>query len=69
MVAKKGFDHLMGARPMARVIQEHLKKANGGRVAIWRLVEKGGEVKVTVKGEIYSYAVKLTKTIVGHQWE
>jgi ATP-dependent Clp protease ATP-binding subunit ClpA len=42
-----GYDELMGARPMARVIQEHIKKALADEVLFGRL-KTGGHVRVVV---------------------
>src|SRR6266567_420643 len=42
-----GYDELMGARPMARVIQEHIKKALADEVLFGRL-KTGGHVRVGV---------------------
>src|SRR5271167_4824964 len=42
-----GYDELMGARPMARVIQEHIKKALADEVLFGRL-KGGGHVRVVV---------------------
>ena len=42
-----GYDELMGARPMARVIQEHIKKALADEVLFGRL-KGGGHVRVIV---------------------
>jgi ATP-dependent Clp protease ATP-binding subunit ClpA len=46
-LAKKGFDPLYGARPLARVIQEHVKKPLAEELLFGRLV-KGGIVCVDV---------------------
>ena len=46
-IAEKGYDIKMGARPMARVIQEHLKKPLANELLFGDLV-RGGTVKVTV---------------------
>lgn len=59
-LAKKGFDRLMGARPMARVIQEHLKKPMAEELLFGELSDKGGEVKVTVKEEGLKLSYKAT---------
>ena len=45
-LARKGYDPKMGARPMARVIQDHLKRVLANELLFGRLT-KGGEVKVT----------------------
>jgi ATP-dependent Clp protease ATP-binding subunit ClpA len=42
-----GYDELMGARPMARVIQEHIKKQLADEVLFGRL-KSGGHVRVIV---------------------
>jgi ATP-dependent Clp protease ATP-binding subunit ClpA len=47
-LADKGYDERMGARPLARVIQEHIKKPLAEDLLFGKLT-KGGFVKVTVK--------------------
>jgi ATP-dependent Clp protease ATP-binding subunit ClpA len=47
-LAAKGYDERMGARPLARVIQEHIKQPLAEEVLFGKL-KKGGTVKVTVK--------------------
>ena len=42
-----GYDELMGARPMARVIQEHIKKGLADEVLFGKL-KGGGHVRVVV---------------------
>jgi ATP-dependent Clp protease ATP-binding subunit ClpA len=46
-LADKGFDPLMGARPMARVIQDHIKRKLADELLFGALV-KGGRVDVGV---------------------
>ncbi len=46
----KGYDDKMGARPLARVIQEHIKKPLAEELLFGKLV-KGGVVRVAVKGD------------------
>ena len=46
-LAKNGFDPLMGARPMARLIQDTLRKALADELLFGRLVT-GGDVTITV---------------------
>jgi len=48
-LAQKGYDPKYGARPLARVIQEHIKKPLAEELLFGRL-EKGGTVDVRVKG-------------------
>ena len=51
-LAEKGYDKKMGARPMERVIQDHLKKLLANELLFGNL-EKGGHVTVSVKeGEL-----------------
>ncbi|HEY8596055.1 MAG TPA: ATP-dependent Clp protease ATP-binding subunit ClpA [Devosiaceae bacterium] len=49
-LAERGYDERMGARPLARVIQEHVKKPLADEVLFGQL-QKGGSVKVAVVGE------------------
>ncbi|MCC5879079.1 MAG: ATP-dependent Clp protease ATP-binding subunit ClpA [Idiomarina sp.] len=46
-LAERGYDRSMGARPMARVIQEHIKKPLANEILFGSLI-KGGNVKVGV---------------------
>jgi len=47
-LAKNGFDELYGARPLARVIQESIKKPLADEILFGRLT-KGGHVQVVLK--------------------
>ena len=47
-LAERGYDRLYGARPLARVIQEHIKKPLAEELLFGKLVH-GGAVKVTLK--------------------
>ena len=49
-LAEKGYDEKFGARPLARVIQEHIKKPLADELLFGKL-EHGGTVKVVVEGE------------------
>ena len=49
-LAKKGYDQQMGARPLARVIQEHIKKPLAEEVLFGKLT-KGGTVRILLKGD------------------
>jgi len=46
-IAKRGYDPKMGARPMARVIQEYIKRPLAEELLFGKLI-KGGHVEVTV---------------------
>ena len=54
----KGYDRHMGARPMARVIQEHIKKPLAEKVLFGELAEHGGDVYVTVKDDAIHLAAE-----------
>jgi ATP-dependent Clp protease ATP-binding subunit ClpA len=58
-LAKKGFDPLMGARPMSRLIQETIRKALADELLFGKLVS-GGKVTVDLEGEGDDAKVKLT---------
>jgi ATP-dependent Clp protease ATP-binding subunit ClpA len=49
-LAKKGYDQQMGARPLARVIQEHVKKPLSEEVLFGKLT-KGGTVRILMKDD------------------
>jgi ATP-dependent Clp protease ATP-binding subunit ClpA len=49
-LADTGYDEKFGARPLARVIQEHIKRPLADELLFGKL-EHGGTVKVTVQGE------------------
>jgi len=47
-LADKGYDERMGARPLGRVIQEHIKKPLADEVLFGKL-KKGGTVRISVE--------------------
>ncbi len=49
-IAERGYDQKMGARPMARVIQEHIKRRLAEELLFGKLVE-GGHVRVALNSE------------------
>ncbi|MCP3908470.1 MAG: ATP-dependent Clp protease ATP-binding subunit ClpA [Oceanicoccus sp.] len=52
-LVKKGYDKNMGARPMARIIQEHIKKPLAEKVLFGDLSQHGGVVSIRVEdGEL-----------------
>jgi len=55
-LASKGYDQAYGARPLARVIQEHIKKPLADELLFGRLV-KGGHVKVVVEGNNLAFEI------------
>lgn len=56
-LADKGYDRAMGARPMARVMQEHVKKNLANELLFGELVN-GGSVKITVKKDELKFDFK-----------
>ncbi|CAM5225262.1 ATP-dependent Clp protease ATP-binding subunit ClpA [Alishewanella longhuensis] len=61
-LAEKGYDHAMGARPMARVIQEHLKKPLANEILFGALVS-GGEVKVSLQDNSLQFDYQSAKAL------
>ncbi|WP_150137387.1 ATP-dependent Clp protease ATP-binding subunit ClpA [Candidatus Enterovibrio altilux] len=59
-LAEKGYDKSMGARPMARVMQEHMKKHLANELLFGCLIN-GGTVKVDVKKDelIFSFSDEM----------
>jgi ATP-dependent Clp protease ATP-binding subunit ClpA len=53
-LAEKGYDPLYGARPLARVIQEHIKKPLAEELLFGRLT-KGGAVRVGLKDQALTF--------------
>ncbi|GLR69691.1 ATP-dependent Clp protease ATP-binding subunit ClpA [Agaribacter marinus] len=60
-LAEKGYDKSMGARPMARVIQEQLKKELASELLFGQL-SKGGEVKVGLRKDKLSFTYTSIET-------
>ncbi len=50
-LADKGYDVKMGARPMARLIQDKIKRPLAEQILFGSLAENGGEVYVRLKGD------------------
>jgi ATP-dependent Clp protease ATP-binding subunit ClpA len=63
-LADKGYDEQMGARPLARVIQEHIKKPLADEVLFGKL-KGGGTVKVTVGKDEAGKSVLKLEAIAG----
>jgi ATP-dependent Clp protease ATP-binding subunit ClpA len=56
-LAMRGFDAKMGARPMARTIQEYIKKPLAEELLFGRLA-KGGHVRISLKGDALTFDVE-----------
>ena len=67
-LAEKGYDKAMGARPMARVIHEHIKKPLADELLFGRLAN-GGAVVVDVRDDTLTFAFatqgKLAEPVAG----
>jgi ATP-dependent Clp protease ATP-binding subunit ClpA len=64
-LASKGYDRQMGARPMARVIQEHLKKPLADKILFGDLND-GGHVKVSLDEKSDELKFEVIKEAVVH---
>ncbi|WP_426357822.1 ATP-dependent Clp protease ATP-binding subunit ClpA [Pseudocolwellia sp. HL-MZ19] len=64
-LAEKGYDKNMGARPMARLIQEHLKK-NLANELLFGDLTNGGVAKVDVKKDKLVIQCESKKELVEH---
>jgi ATP-dependent Clp protease ATP-binding subunit ClpA len=60
-IAEKGYDPKMGARPMARIIQEHIKRPLAEELLFGRLAG-GGQVVVSVAEDRSKLAFEFTPT-------
>ena len=60
-LAERGYDRLYGARPLARVIQEHVKKPLADEVLFGRL-SKGGVVKIDLRDGKLAFEVLESKS-------
>jgi len=59
-LAKKGYDPKFGARPLARIIQEHLKQPLAEELLFGKLT-KGGTVRVGVKADALTFDLEKDK--------
>ncbi|MCB1798113.1 MAG: hypothetical protein KDI67_04440, partial [Gammaproteobacteria bacterium] len=58
-MAEKGYDPQMGARPMARVIQEHIKKPLAEELLFGRL-SHGGRVRISMVDTELAFDIEET---------
>ena len=59
-LAKEGYDPAMGARPMARVIQEQLKRPIAEELLFGRLVD-GGSIYVDRNDQGFTFEIEEKK--------
>ncbi|MGH8141818.1 MAG: ATP-dependent Clp protease ATP-binding subunit ClpA, partial [Steroidobacteraceae bacterium] len=60
-IAHKGYDPKMGARPMARLIQEHIKRPLAEELLFGKLVG-GGQVRVSVSADQSALTLEFVPT-------
>ena len=56
-LARNGYDPTMGARPMARMIQEKIKKSLADEILFGGLAH-GGHVRISVKGDEFEFEIQ-----------
>ena len=66
MLAKKGFDPLMGARPMQRLIQDTIRKALADELLFGRLTE-GGRLTVDIEHKTDEQGVESSEVLLDIQ--
>ena len=63
-LAEHGFDAVMGARPMARIIQEHIKRRLADELLFGRL-DGGGHVRVSVRDGALAFEFEHEEERIG----
>jgi len=56
-LAQKGYDEAFGARPLGRIIQEHIKKPLADELLFGKL-QKGGEVVIKLSGNAIDFEIE-----------
>ncbi len=64
-LAEHGFEPAMGARPMARVIKEHIKKPLAEEL-LFGALERGGHVRISVRDGKLAFAIEGKEEAVLH---
>jgi len=62
-LAEHGYDPKMGARPMARLIQEKIKKPLAEALLFGELSEGGGHVRVSLQEGELSFAMEVAEEV------
>jgi ATP-dependent Clp protease ATP-binding subunit ClpA len=62
-LAEKGYDPKMGARPMARTVQDYIKKPLAEELLFGKLV-KGGHVRIGLRGDKLDFQVTAVAEVV-----
>lgn len=67
-LAKEGYDRIMGARPMERLIEEQLKKPLAEELLFGRFSAEGGEVRIGIEnGRLQIQIVNQSETNIPEQ--
>jgi ATP-dependent Clp protease ATP-binding subunit ClpA len=61
-LAKHGYDPKMGARPMARIIRQHIKKPVADELLFGKLA-RGGHLKVRLEGDELTFEITEKETV------
>ena len=59
-LAEHGYDPQMGARPMARLIQDKIKRPLAEEILFGELAAGGGLVRVELEGESLAFHIEST---------
>ena len=65
-LAEKGYDEKMGARPMARLIHDKLKKPLAESILFGELSEKGGSVSVSLENDELVFTIHSDEVLTSH---
>ncbi|MDT8409186.1 MAG: ATP-dependent Clp protease ATP-binding subunit ClpA [Wenzhouxiangellaceae bacterium] len=61
-LARHGFDPTMGARPMKRIIQEHIKRPLADELLFGKLGEQGGTIRIDIDEQQEGLKITLPKS-------
>ena len=62
-LAERGYDATMGARPMARVVSEHIKKPLAEELLFGRLAKGGGRVRIEMEDGALKLDIEEKETV------
>ncbi|OGT20976.1 MAG: ATP-dependent Clp protease ATP-binding subunit ClpA [Gammaproteobacteria bacterium RBG_16_57_12] len=65
-LARHGFDPLMGARPMARVIQERIKRPLADKLLFGELAAGGGHVTISAQNDELVFKIEVKEPATAH---
>ena len=64
-LAVHGYDPSMGARPMARLIQDRIKKPLAEELLFGKLAG-GGEIRISVENDEFSFELESKEELATH---